>query len=90
MCPYTTIRTDLGTMAIGWGERGVSRILLPAAAVMRIEGQAIRKRLQRFVAKGVGFSAARRGPARTVRVRSVIEMNGRAWYQGGVGGSVIE
>src|SRR5512138_2695290 len=28
---YTKVRTELGTLAIGFGERGVTRILLPAA-----------------------------------------------------------
>jgi methylated-DNA-[protein]-cysteine S-methyltransferase len=28
---YTQVRTELGTLAIGFGERGISRILLPAA-----------------------------------------------------------
>ncbi|MBN2575198.1 MAG: methylated-DNA--[protein]-cysteine S-methyltransferase [Deltaproteobacteria bacterium] len=31
MSRYARVRTSLGTLAIGWGERGVSRILLPAA-----------------------------------------------------------
>ena len=26
---YTTVRTDIGTLAIGFGERGISRVLLP-------------------------------------------------------------
>ena len=32
MSRYTKVRTDLGTLAIAFGERGVSRILLPVAA----------------------------------------------------------